>query len=67
MMQKKKTDGTGRAVLDTAGVDSRDNNICIQAFVWEQCACTKMGKHGTGDQTQGSHIQQVSGGGSNAV
>jgi len=51
-------------------MDSRDNsnnNICIQASVWEQCACTKMGKHGAGDQTQGSHVQQVSEGGNNAV
>jgi len=32
-----------------------------QASVWEQCACTKMGKHSAGDQTQDSHIQQVSG------
>jgi len=29
--------------------------------------CTKMGKHGAGDQTQGSHVQQVSGGACNAV
>jgi len=49
-------------------MDSRDNNnICIQASVWEQCACTKIGKHSAGDQTQGSHMQQVSGGACNAV